>query len=76
VSDVVVAGQPLDPAKTYTVAITDYQILGGDGYDMLPKQKVLVGPEGGPLIVTALEKYVTARRTVNPAKEGRIAILR
>jgi 2',3'-cyclic-nucleotide 2'-phosphodiesterase (5'-nucleotidase family) len=76
VSDVRVGGQPLDPEKIYTVATTDYQLKGGDGYDMFIGQRVLVGPEAGPLIASALEKYVTARVEVAPAVDGRITITR
>jgi 5'-nucleotidase / UDP-sugar diphosphatase len=74
VSSVTIDGSPLDPAKMYTVAVTDYQSEGGDGYGVFTTQKVLLSPETGPLIVNALEKYIAARRTVSPAKEGRIRI--
>jgi 2',3'-cyclic-nucleotide 2'-phosphodiesterase (5'-nucleotidase family) len=73
VSDVRVGGQPLDPDKIYTAAITDYMLMGGDDYTMFANQPVLIGPEGGDLIVTALEKYLTARGEVAPAADGRIA---
>ncbi len=76
VSDVRVGGQPLDPNKTYTVAITDYMLTGGDDYDMFVNQPVVIGPEAGELIVTALEKYLTERRDVSPTVDGRIAISR
>jgi 2',3'-cyclic-nucleotide 2'-phosphodiesterase (5'-nucleotidase family) len=29
-----IAGQPLDMSRSYTVAITDFMYSGGDGYDM------------------------------------------
>jgi 2',3'-cyclic-nucleotide 2'-phosphodiesterase (5'-nucleotidase family) len=51
-------------------------LLGGDGYGMLASAKVLVKPENGDLVVTTVEKYVEARRTVSPAVEGRIVLLR
>jgi 5'-nucleotidase / UDP-sugar diphosphatase len=73
VSDVRVGGQPLDPDKIYSAAITDYMLMGGDDYTMFANQPVLIGPEGGDLIVTALEKYLTARGEVAPAADGRIA---
>jgi 5'-nucleotidase len=76
IRDITVGGQPLDRQRTYTVAITDYQIGGGDGFEMFKDQRVLVGPESGPLIVNALEKYVTARGSVSPRVEGRITVLR
>ena len=74
VSDVRVNSQPLDPNKTYTVALPDFVMEGGDGYTMFTGQKVLVGPQSGDLVVTALEKYIAARGTVSPAVEGRITI--
>jgi 5'-nucleotidase len=76
VRDVRVGGQPLDLDKTYTVAMSDYQLKGGDGYDMFTSQRVIVGPEAGPLITTALEHYVAAAGEVNPAVDGRITIVR
>jgi len=74
VRDVRVAGAPLDPNRTYTVAITDYMLTGGDGYGMFKGQRVLIAPEAGDLIVAALEKYVAAKKAVAPKVEGRIVI--
>jgi 2',3'-cyclic-nucleotide 2'-phosphodiesterase (5'-nucleotidase family) len=76
VRDVRVGGQPLDMDKIYTVATTDYQLKGGDGYAMFVGPRVLIGPEAGPLIATALERYIAARGEVNPSVDGRITILR
>jgi 2',3'-cyclic-nucleotide 2'-phosphodiesterase (5'-nucleotidase family) len=76
VSNVVVNGQALDPARTYTIALPDYLVKGGDNYTMFAKAKVIVSPESGNLIVAALEKYVAAKRVVSPAAEGRITIER
>src|SRR3954468_14190016 len=66
VRDVTVLGQPLDPDKTYTVALPDFVMLGGDAYTMFAGHRVLVNPEVGTLMVTALEKYIAARGEVNP----------
>jgi 2',3'-cyclic-nucleotide 2'-phosphodiesterase (5'-nucleotidase family) len=74
VSDVRVQGAPLDPNRTYTMAIPDFLLAGGDGYTMFKGQKIMVGPESGPLMATALENYVAERRDVSPAVEGRIVI--
>ena len=74
VRDVRVGGQPLNADKSYTVAITDYQLAGGDGYSMFKEGKVLVAPESAELIATALEKYVAKRGEVAPQIEGRIVI--
>jgi 5'-nucleotidase / UDP-sugar diphosphatase len=76
VRDVKVAGQPLDASKSYTMALPDYILNGGDGYDMFARAKVIVGAETGPLLVTALENYVAAKKTVSPRVENRITINR
>jgi 2',3'-cyclic-nucleotide 2'-phosphodiesterase (5'-nucleotidase family) len=74
VRDVRINGAPLDPNKTYTVAIPDFVLKGGDGYTMFAGQRVLVGPEAGNLIVEALEKYVAATREIAPKIDGRITL--
>ncbi len=63
---------PLDPNRTYTLAVPDFLLAGGDGYTMFKGQKVLVGPEAGPTLAAALEGYVAERREVAPEVEGRI----
>ena len=47
---------------------------GGDGYTMFADQRVLVGPEAGTLISTAIEKYVAAKREITQEIEGRIIL--
>jgi len=76
VSDVRVAGRPLDPDKTYTVAVPDFVFKGGDGYTMFADQRIVTPPESGELMVTELEKFVTAAREIAPQIDGRIAMLR
>jgi len=74
VSDVRVNSEPLDLNRTYTVALPDFVQKGGDNYLMFAGQRVLVDAQSGDLVVTALEKYIAARRDVAPAVEGRIVI--
>jgi 2',3'-cyclic-nucleotide 2'-phosphodiesterase (5'-nucleotidase family) len=74
VVDVRVNGTPLDPEKRYRVAIPDYIFKGGDGYTMFPGGDVLVAPEAGDLIVSALEKFIATRHEIAPAVEGRITV--
>jgi 2',3'-cyclic-nucleotide 2'-phosphodiesterase (5'-nucleotidase family) len=74
VRDVQVNGQPLQPDRTYTVAISDFTLRGGDGYTMFADQRVLIGPEAGTLISAALEKYVAGRREITQQIEGRITV--
>jgi 5'-nucleotidase / UDP-sugar diphosphatase len=74
VRDARVNGQPLDLGKQYTVAITDYQLKGGDGYTMFAQGRVLIGPEQGDLIITGLENLIRQKGEVAPEVEGRIRI--
>jgi 2',3'-cyclic-nucleotide 2'-phosphodiesterase (5'-nucleotidase family) len=74
VRDVRVNGQPLDPNKTYTVAIPDYALKEGDGYTMFKGQPLRVGPEAGTLISGAIEKYVATTREIASSIDGRITI--
>jgi 2',3'-cyclic-nucleotide 2'-phosphodiesterase (5'-nucleotidase family) len=75
VSDVRIGGRPLEPNKTYSVAIPDYMLSGGDEYTMFLNQKVLIGPQAGGLMVTALERFVTGRELTQNA-DGRISMPR
>jgi 2',3'-cyclic-nucleotide 2'-phosphodiesterase (5'-nucleotidase family) len=76
VTGVLVDGRPIDLDKSYTLALPDYLLKGGDSYTMFANARVLVGPESGNLIVAALEKYVAAKGTLAPGIEGRITIER
>ncbi len=76
VRNVRVGGRGLDSSAMYTLAIPDYLLNGGDGYTMFGSQQVLIGPESGDSIATALEAYVAGRREVNPSIEGRITVVR
>ena len=75
VRDVKIGGTPLDPAKRYTVAIPDFLLKGGDSYSMFAGKDVLIDPESGDLIVTALEDYIVASTPLAPRVEGRINIV-
>jgi 5'-nucleotidase len=74
VRDVRVNGAPLDPVKTYTVAVPDFMLKGGDGYTMLAGQHVTVGPEAGDLLSSAIQEYVEEHYDIAPKIEGRITI--
>ena len=62
-----IAGQPLDLQKIYTIAASDYQLKGGDGYAMFMDQRVLIAPEAGALVSAAIEKYVASRPQISPS---------
>lgn len=74
VSHVQVKGQPLDPAKTYTLAITDYMHKGGDGYNLFETCKTLIDSAHGNLLVNVLENRVRAMQNIEPKIEGRVRV--
>ena len=78
VRNVLVGGEPLDPAKTYTLASTDYVLMNnGDGYTMFDGCKVLqqsVKLDNQVLIdyITQTLGGVVGEAYENPYGEGRI----
>jgi 2',3'-cyclic-nucleotide 2'-phosphodiesterase (5'-nucleotidase family) len=67
-----VAGRPLDPEATYTLATNEYLAAGGDGFDMLagadsPVYRYAVRP-----LTDVIIDYITAKGTVAPQLERRI----
>ena len=75
VSEVMVAGAPLDVDKLYKVAVNDYILGGGDGYAALGGGKIITGTGGGNLVATDVMNYVEKAGKVAPTGEGRIKIL-
>jgi 2',3'-cyclic-nucleotide 2'-phosphodiesterase (5'-nucleotidase family) len=76
VTAVSIAGRPLDPKATYTLATSDYLFGGGDAYTMLQPLKPLLGVRDGRLLANDVIAYVTAQKTVTAKVEGRIALKR
>jgi len=69
-----VNGQPLVETRRYRLAVPEYVFNGGDGYSMFSRQRLLVGPESGNLLVSVVERFISAQRQVAPALEGRITM--
>lgn len=67
-----VGGQPLDPARTYRLAVNDFLASGGDGYAVLTGLRRLVDQAGGPNLTTVVIEHVKARGRVAPRVEGRV----
>ena len=72
ITEVTVGGAPLDPAKTYKVAVNDYILGGGDGYDALGAGVLIVNAGGGNLLANDVMAYVEKAGKVSPKVEGRI----
>ena len=67
--DVAVGGEPLDIARIYKVAITDFMYTGGDGYDILAgKPAVNTGLPLRELIVDTIRR----KAVIDAATDGRI----
>jgi 5'-nucleotidase len=65
-------GQPLDPAATYRVTLTDFLAGGGDGYTVLRQG---TDPLTGPLDVDLLERLLAERSPLAPPVGGRVTRL-
>lgn len=72
VVSVTVGGQPLDMAKTYTVATNDYMATGGDGYDAFKDGKVLIDASSAKYMASQVIDWIAAKGEIAPAIEGRI----
>lgn len=75
VHDVRVNGVPLDLDRTYTLALPDFMLEGGDGYTMFAGSRVLVDKAGGPSILSVLQEAISGRE-ISPQADGRIVIER
>ena len=67
-------GQPLDDAKSYTVAVNTFTAKGGDGFDVLKNAKGR-RLDTGLLDIDYLVDYLKAVPDVAVQNEGRIVIL-
>lgn len=71
VFDVKIGGKPLDLNKTYKLATNDFMSVGGDGYTMLAKGKVIT-------LYSSLEEiladYITKQGTINIKVQNRVQV--
>ena len=75
VSQVMVAGAPLEAAKLYKVAVNDFILGGGDGYAALGGGRLINDTGAGGLVAGDVMAYVEKLGTLNPVVEGRITVL-
>jgi 2',3'-cyclic-nucleotide 2'-phosphodiesterase (5'-nucleotidase family) len=74
VVSVMVGSEPLDEAKTYTLATNDFVARGGDGYSVFEEATHLIDPADAQLMASQVIDYVAEQGTVSPAPEGRIKL--
>ena len=72
VREVTVGDAPLDPAKTYTLAVNTYVLGGGDGYTMFKGARLLLKPEEAQVEPAMLMNTISAAGEIAPAVDGRI----
>ncbi|SDC74524.1 bifunctional metallophosphatase/5'-nucleotidase [Actinokineospora iranica] len=72
VSDIAIAGQPLDPAATYRVSVNNFLAAGGDGFTELAKGTDLTG---GPVDLDAFTAYLSANPNLSPPAPTRVTVI-
>ena len=72
VSEVMVAGAPLEADTVYAVATNDYILGGGDGFASLGGGRMVTEKATGNLVATDVMTYVEKLGTVNVTIDGRI----
>lgn len=75
ITEVKVAGAPLEADKLYKVAVNDFNLGGGDGYTALGGGRLINDTGAGGLVATAVMDYVQKLGSVHPSVEGRIVAL-
>ena len=74
-SEILIGGKPLDEAKTYTLATSDFLVTrSGDGYTMFKDGKVLINATDAPKDSDVFEQAIKSspNQTITPRLEGRI----
>jgi 5'-nucleotidase len=76
VSDVMVAGSPIDEAASYTLATNDFLVGGGDGFDVLKEAFLQGAPIPNGDLTNVFVTYLGNHETdLTPKLEGRIVML-
>lgn len=71
VSEVMVGGEPIDPAATYGVVSNNYVRNGGDGYKMFRDAENAY--DFGPDLADVTAEYIAANAPYTPYTDGRIS---
>jgi 2',3'-cyclic-nucleotide 2'-phosphodiesterase (5'-nucleotidase family) len=72
VTAITVGGGPLDPERTYRVAVNDFMARGSDGYSMFAAVDPLLPLEDAPLLSDEVMVYLQGLDSVRSGVEGRI----
>ncbi|WP_158809780.1 bifunctional UDP-sugar hydrolase/5'-nucleotidase [Beijerinckia sp. L45] len=74
VRSVMIAGVPLDPARSYKVASNDFMTRGGDGYAMLAGSTKVTVDSGDALVAQTVMDYAQATKTIDVKVDGRMLL--
>ncbi|MGJ0396107.1 MAG: bifunctional metallophosphatase/5'-nucleotidase [Methylocystis sp.] len=69
-----IGGKPLDDAKRYKVATSDFLARGKDGYVALTRGKPLVSELEGPLLANVVTDAIAKTGAIAPVVDGRIKV--
>ncbi|MEX0340453.1 MAG: bifunctional UDP-sugar hydrolase/5'-nucleotidase, partial [Arenibacterium sp.] len=72
ISDVMIGGVPLDPAKTYGVVSNNYVRTGGDGYKMFVNAENAY--DYGPDLADVTAEFLAENAPYKPYTDGRITV--
>ncbi|NKB28672.1 MAG: multifunctional 2',3'-cyclic-nucleotide 2'-phosphodiesterase/5'-nucleotidase/3'-nucleotidase [Rhodobacteraceae bacterium] len=73
ISNVMVGGEPVDPAATYGVVSNNFVRNGGDGYSMF--KDAMNAYDFGPDLADVTAEYMAAQGAYQPYTDGRITIV-
>lgn len=65
-------GKPLEFDRHYTLALNDYLLRGGDGFDMLKHGEIIDYNKNNLLIWVILKSYIEKNKTISSVIEGRL----
>jgi len=72
VSNLTIAGKPVDPAASYRVTVNNFLAAGGDGFAAFTRGTNLTG---GPIDLDAFTAYLTAHPNLSPPPADRITVV-
>ncbi len=72
ISDVMIAGQPIDPEKVYGAVSNNYVRNGGDGYAMFKTAENAY--DYGPDLADVTAEFIAANGAYTPYTDGRITV--
>ena len=68
-------GKPIHQDSSYTLALPDFRLHGGDGFNELIRSDVVVSPDSAPKDTDVLIDFIKKQSPIRAGEEGRITIL-